>query len=97
MAEAVREQDEETRRELEIATGELYKTMHQVENDGQKLASNYSQVKKDMEVRTPKLGEHTHMEVEGKHAKYDQEMEYLRAKLETSQLSDRPDLLRKIE
>ncbi|KAF5327604.1 hypothetical protein D9619_004800 [Psilocybe cf. subviscida] len=82
MQDAIREKDEETRRELEIATRRLEEEMARVQNDSQKLASQYSEEKKQLEKRMEEINEVARQEAEKRHAEYNQQMQHMNAQLE---------------
>lgn len=96
IAEAILEKDEETRRELEIATRRLDEEMARVQKDSQKLASEYTEEKKKLEKRMQELKEAAREEAERRDAEYSAQMENLRAQLEQNS-DDRADLMRRIE
>ncbi|KAF5327319.1 hypothetical protein D9619_004266 [Psilocybe cf. subviscida] len=100
MREAIREKDEETRRELEIETRKLQVEMTRVQNDSQKLASEYSEEKHKLEKRMQELSEAARQETERRNAEYNQQMQSLRTQLEQTSsalVDERVNLSRQIE
>ncbi|KAJ7476014.1 P-loop containing nucleoside triphosphate hydrolase protein [Mycena latifolia] len=57
MKEAIRAKDEETRKELEFETKKLQAEMSRVQNDSQKLASDYTAQKAELEKRMAAVAE----------------------------------------
>ncbi|KAJ7031370.1 P-loop containing nucleoside triphosphate hydrolase protein [Mycena alexandri] len=55
--EAIREKDEETRKELEIETKKLQAEMSRVQDDSKKLASDYNEQKAELERRMAQAAE----------------------------------------
>ncbi|KAJ7364254.1 P-loop containing nucleoside triphosphate hydrolase protein [Mycena albidolilacea] len=64
LQEAIREKDEETKKELEIETGKLQAEMIRVQNDSRKLASEYTQQRVELEKRMTQVAEAAKKEAE---------------------------------
>ncbi|KAJ6532001.1 P-loop containing nucleoside triphosphate hydrolase protein [Mycena capillaripes] len=84
MKEAIRAKDEETRKELEIETRKLQAEMTRVQNDSQKLASDYTEQKVQLEKRMADMTEAAKLEAERTEQKYRREMQELEDRLRQS-------------
>ncbi|KAF5329377.1 hypothetical protein D9619_009214 [Psilocybe cf. subviscida] len=80
---AIREKDERTRRELETATRRLEQEMGRVQNDSQKLASQYMEEKQGLEKRVQDITEAAR-QAEMRTAEHKEKMQNLRTRLDQS-------------
>ncbi|KAF8896190.1 hypothetical protein BD779DRAFT_1494454 [Infundibulicybe gibba] len=84
MKEAIRTKDEETRKELEIERQKLQTEMSRVQDQSQKLASDYNEEKAKLEKRLNELTEKARIEQEKTQAEYEAQLRALRQQLEQS-------------
>jgi len=97
--EAIRDKDEETKRELEIATAELQSKITKVQNEAMGQVSKYKEEKEKLEERMQEYSKSTREEAERARAEYIQQMANLQAQLEkatSASASERDDLIRRI-
>ncbi|KAJ7285185.1 P-loop containing nucleoside triphosphate hydrolase protein [Mycena rebaudengoi] len=83
-AAAIREKDEETKKELEIETRKLQAEMARVQNDSQKLASDYSEQKAQLERRMAEVAEAAKREAESADANHRRQIQELEDRLHQS-------------
>lgn len=97
--EAIRDKDEETKRELEIATAELQSKITKVQNEAMGQVSKYREEKEKLEERMEEYSKSTREEAERARAEYIQQMANLQVQLEkatSASASERDDLVRRI-
>jgi hypothetical protein len=84
MQQAMKDKDEETRRELEIETQKMQREISRFENDAKRLASDYKSEKERLEARLTEMGEETRREADRIAAQYQGQIDELRDTLEAS-------------
>ena len=84
MQQAMKDKDEETRRELEIETQKMQREISRFENDAKRLASDYKSEKERLEARLTEMGEETRREADRIAAQYQRQIDELRDTLEAS-------------
>ncbi|KAF9461786.1 P-loop containing nucleoside triphosphate hydrolase protein [Collybia nuda] len=83
MKDAIKQQDEETRRELEGEYQRLHKEMERVQHDSQRLDSEYNEEKRRMELKIQEITEQAKRNNEAAALKYDEQMKGYRQEFET--------------
>jgi len=97
--EAIRDKDEQTKRELEIATAELQSKITNVQNEAMGQVSKYKEEKERLEERMQEYSESTREEAERARAEYIQQMANLQAQLDkasSASAAEKDDLIRRI-
>jgi chromosome segregation ATPase len=97
--EAIREKDEETRKELELETRKLQAEMARVQNDSNKLASDYTQQKAELEKRMADVAEAARKETEAAEENHRRQIQELEDRLHHSSVasnSEKEDIQRKL-
>ncbi|KAJ7170857.1 P-loop containing nucleoside triphosphate hydrolase protein [Mycena crocata] len=84
MKEAIRAKDEETRKELEIDTRKLQAEMSRVQNDSQKLATDYTEQKAELERRMAEVAEAAKRDAECAEANHRRQIQELEDRLNQS-------------
>ena len=84
MLQALKDKDEETRKELEGETRKLQEQMNRMKTDSDGMASNYQQEKKRMEEVVKEMQEKARQEREQAEAAYRQQMDDLNNRLQES-------------
>ncbi|ESK95349.1 hypothetical protein Moror_3874 [Moniliophthora roreri MCA 2997] len=95
MQDAIRQKDEETRRELEVETKKLQAEMNRVQNDAQKLVSDYTNQKAELEQRM----EQARLAAEAEAAEQRRQIQLLQQKLTenaNASMSEREGLQRQL-
>jgi hypothetical protein len=82
MKVAIKQQDEETRKELEVEYRKLHKEMERVEHDSKRLASEYNEEKLRMEKMMAELVEQAKRDQETTQQRFEQKLQELEAKCE---------------
>lgn len=97
--EAIRTKDEETRKELEQETRKLQLEMTRVQNDSQKLASDYNEEKERLERRMQELSVSARQETERQAAEYQRQIQELQHRLSqtvTVSAVEKNDIMRQL-
>ncbi|KAF9465616.1 P-loop containing nucleoside triphosphate hydrolase protein [Collybia nuda] len=79
---AIKQQDEETRKELEEEYRKLHKEMERVQNDSQRLATEYNEEKRRMEEKMRDMAEQAKRDNEAAALKYEQQLKGYQQELE---------------
>ncbi|KAF9460973.1 hypothetical protein BDZ94DRAFT_1311056 [Collybia nuda] len=82
METAIKEKDEETRKELEQEYKKLHKEMKRVQNDSQRLALEYNEEKQRMEQKMKEMMEQAKRDNEAAARKYEQQLKTYQDELE---------------
>ncbi|KAJ7707500.1 P-loop containing nucleoside triphosphate hydrolase protein [Mycena rosella] len=99
MREAIREKDEETRKELEVETRKLQAEMSRVQNDSQKLASDYTAQKAALEKRMAEVAEAAKRDAEcaeENHRRQIQDLEDRLRQSDTATNAEKEDIRRQL-
>ena len=81
MEQAIRDKDEETRRELEIETRKMQREIARFENDAKRLASDYKKEKEKLETRLEDMEAESRREADRIAAQYQRQIDELRDSL----------------
>jgi hypothetical protein len=84
MQQAMKDKDEETRRELEIETQKMQKEIARFENDAKRLASDYKNEKDKLDTRLAQMEEEAREEADRVAAQYQRQVDELRDSLQTN-------------
>lgn len=84
MEQAIKDKDEETRRELEIETKRMQKEIERFQNDSGRLESDYKREKERLEARMEQMESEARKEADRVAAQYQRQVEELRHALETN-------------
>jgi hypothetical protein len=84
MEQAMKDKDEETRRELEIETQKMQREIARFEKDAKRLASDYESEKEKLETRLEQMEAETRQEADRIAAQYQLQIDELKHGLETN-------------
>ena len=84
MQQAIRDKDEETRKELEIETKRMQKEITRFENDARRLESDYKSEKERLETRLMTMEEDAREETNRVAAQYQRQIDELRDALQSN-------------
>jgi len=84
MQQAIRDKDEETRRELEIETKRMQKEIARFENDAKRLESDYKSEKERLETRLTTMEEEAREETNRVTMQYQRQIDEMRDALQTN-------------
>jgi len=82
MRQAMKDKDDETRRELEIETQKMQREIAKFENDAKRLKSDYKNEKERLETRLEEMEDEARREADRVATQYQRQMEELRYTLE---------------
>ena len=100
MQQAIRDKDEETKRELEIETQKMQREIARFENDAKRLESDYKSEKDKLEARLTQMEAEARQEADRVAAQYQQQVDELRGSLQTNTAAsemERAQMLRQID
>ncbi|KAF8650077.1 hypothetical protein AX16_005420 [Volvariella volvacea WC 439] len=99
MKDAIRQKDEETKRELEYETRKLQEEMNKVQDSSRRLEFDYHQEKLRMDERLRQVAADARRETETVSQRYERQIQELRDRLHfnnTTSAMEKEDILRKI-
>jgi len=97
MRQAVKDKDEETRRELEIETRKMQKEIARFENDTKRLASDYKDEKERLEARVTQMEAETRQEADRVATQYQRQIDGLKDSIQTDAATSQREKARMLE
>jgi hypothetical protein len=91
MEQAMRDHDEETRKELELETQRMQREIERFQNDSERLESDYKKEKERLEARMEQMELEAKKETERLKAEYQRQMDDMKNTIETNAAASESD------